>query len=85
MYKIYDIDCIQVKPYVKQKWDAVCEIAAVEMYRKNPRLQIEEISLEQFREVKTFFGNTVGEIFSQIGGSELKMRVPKNDYVIIKK
>jgi hypothetical protein len=55
------------------------------MYRKNPRLQIEEISLEQFREVKTFFGNTVGEIFSQIGGSELKMRVPKNDYVIIKK
>jgi hypothetical protein len=63
----------------------MCELTVIGVYKKNPKLNVSEISVEQFREVKTFFGNIVGEIFAQIGDLELKMRVPKNDYVIFYK
>jgi hypothetical protein len=83
--KIYDLDFVHIRPHVKQKWETMCELTVIEVHKKNPNLNIAEISIEQFRETKTFFGNIVGEIFAQIGNKELIMRVPKNDYVIISK
>lgn len=81
MDQVYDLDSIEIAPYVLDRWNTAITANIAQLLKTNPKLSSLEIPDEQFRVVDGMFG----EIFVRVGQSELRMRIPRSDWKFAKK
>lgn len=75
---IYDLDNVSISPRIYQTWLAYIPQAVSDLQRQFSDLEPSEIPDEQFR----LLTDGSGEIFVMIRGKELKLSVPKEEFVI---
>ncbi len=75
---IYDLDNVRISPRIYQTWLAYLPQSVSDLQRRFKNLKPSEIPDEQFR----LLPDGSGEIFVTIRKKELKLSVPKGEFVI---
>lgn len=77
--RVIDLDDIKISPRVQQSWLGYLPLAIVDLKSKYPNLETREIPDEQFRE----FPDGSGEIFVNVRGKKLSLKVKKEEWVYL--
>jgi len=78
MYKIYDLENVLISKRIQETWQVFCQGAVGELLKKYPDLGIKEIKDEILRVNPC----GTGEIYLRVRDAELKLKVPKDEFVI---